>query len=157
MPRPSVFQFVSGKDIAGLKKASLSKLFVKPILKYYDEDTLTLSAEGQTVMAELVWHVALKNVSPVELALMLLNSEIFSVDGDSAQMSDSDSTTNRTINMARWFLDTIWTINHEFDMTRVSINNLAEKNEDIDPGKELDDAEERSANLSTSCTIIDRA
>ena len=78
MPRPSVFQFVSEKDIAGLKKASLSKLFVKPILKYYDEDTLTLSAEGQTVMAELVWHVALKNVSPPELALMLLNSEIFS-------------------------------------------------------------------------------
>ena len=34
-------------------------------------------------MAELVWHVALKNVSPPELALMLLNSEIFSVDGGS--------------------------------------------------------------------------
>ena len=48
--------------------------------------------------------------------------------------------------------------NHEFDMTRVSINNLAEKNEDIDPGKELDDAEERSANLSTflrSLTVLE--
>ena len=147
MPYPTTFQFISEKDVKTFKKTNCSELFVKPILKGYDLDTNILSNDGQILMTELIWHVAGKNIASTELAHTLLNADIFQAVEDDEEENSSSSSSNRNNNLASWFLDTIWNVYNEIDSTRTTILDLVEQNEELDPGMELDDAEEQAENL----------
>ena len=108
-----------------------------------------LSNDGQILMTELIWHVAGKKIGSTELAQTLLNADIFQAmeDDEEENSSSSSSSGNRNNNLASWFLDTIWNVYNEIDSTRTTILNLVEQNEELDPGMELDDAEEQAENL----------
>ena len=147
MPYPTTFQFISEKDVKTFKKTNCSELFVKPILKGYDLDTNILSNDGQILMTELIWHVAGKKIGSTELAQTLLNADIFQAVEDDEEENSSSSSSNRNNNLASWFLDTIWNVYNEIDSTRTTILDLVEQNEELDPGMELDDAEEQAENL----------
>ena len=160
MPYPTTFQFISEKDVKTFKKTNCSELFVKPILKGYDLDTNILSNDGQILMTELIWHVAGKKIASTELAHTLLNADIFQAveDDEEENSSSSSSSGNRNNNLASWFLDTIWNVYNEIDSTRTTILDLVEQNEELDPGMELDDAEEQAENLGKfvrSLTVLE--
>jgi THO complex subunit 2 len=153
MSYPSPFQYISEKDAKDIEevKRKLAELGAESERLM---DTNVISSKGQTLMSELIWHIATGNISPTTLAPILIHTEIFqSIETNN---DDDGAGFNRTRKVASWFLDTLWAIYNELDITRTTILDLVEEDEDVDPGAELDTAEEQLEKLSlfTRCICV---
>ena len=153
MSYPSPFQYITEKDAKDIEKLKRKIAELEAESKRL-VDTNVLSSKGQILMSELIWHIATGNVSPNTVAPILIHTEIFqSIDTNN---DDGDASDNRNRKLASWFLDTLWAIYNELDITRTTILDLVEENEDVDPGAELDTTEERLEKLTlfTRCISV---
>ena len=101
MSYPSPFQYISEKDAKDIEevKRKLAELGAESERLM---DTNVISSKGQTLMSELIWHIATGNISPTTLAPILIHTEIFqSIETNN---DDDGAGFNRTRKVASWFL-----------------------------------------------------